>query len=650
LPTPQSRTTLSPRIEFALSPRNTLVARYQEVRVGLDNQGVGDFSLASRAYRETQSERTLQLTETAAISPRLINETRFQYLRSTDQASSASAAAVLNVVGAFIGGGSTIGSSGTLINNSELTNITTYTRGGHTFKWGARVRQAFLSDTSFRDFAGTYTFYTLDQYQKTIALQQAGYSGAQLTALGGGPTQFTLNLGTPLTRVRQTDVGAFVNDDLRLRPNLMINFGLRYEAQSNLGRLTDFAPRIGIAWGIGGGAGRPSKTVLRAGAGTFFDRIPLTTTLNSLRFDGATQQSYSIFNPTFYPAIPSAADLLANRQPQQLQPVFAGIQAPRLYQTSLSLERQVTSTARVTLNWISTRGVHLLNLRNINAPVDGVYPFPDRSTRFLTESAGFSRLNQIVTNVNIDQKKYFVFGYYALSYAKDNNEGQPANPYDLRAEWGPSSYGDIRHRMVFGTSVPLLWKFSATSFVAANSGVPYNITTGLDPASTGYPADRPALLQGIAASACQGGGLLYASELGCFALTPPPGTPRIGHNSARGSANANMTLRIARTWSFGGEGSSNAPPSSTHSPGPMNPGGHGGNDSAGTTTGRRYSLTLGASTLNALNHPNFAPPNGDLSSPYFGQARSLGGLIVMQHGGGASTYNRKIDLQLRFTF
>ena len=69
-----------------------------------------------------------------------------------------------------------------------------------------------------------------------------------------------------------------------------------------------------------------------------------------------------------------------------------------------------------------------------------------------------------------------------------------------------------------------------------------------------------------------------------------------------------------------------------------------------SNAGRKYSLTVTASTLNALNRANFAPPGGDLSSPYFGQYRSLGGLIVMAHGGAASTYNRKIDLQVRFTF
>lgn len=75
-----------------------------------------------------------------------------------------------------------------------------------------------------------------------------------------------------------------------------------------------------------------------------------------------------------------------------------------------------------------------------------------------------------------------------------------------------------------------------------------------------------------------------------------------------------------------------------------------GGPPASGSASRRYNLTLSASTLNALNHPNFAPPNGDLSSGYFGQSRSLGGLIVMTHGGAPSTYNRKIDLQLRLTF
>ena len=118
----------------------------------------------------------------------------------------------------------------------------------------------------------------------------------------------------------QTDAGLFVTDDWRARPNLTLSFGVRYEAQSNLGGLANWAPRVGIAWGLDARANRPAKTVLRAGFGTFFDRIPLTVTLNSLRYDGTNQQSYLILNPTFFPSVPPAAALEANQQPQQLRP------------------------------------------------------------------------------------------------------------------------------------------------------------------------------------------------------------------------------------------------------------------------------------------------------------------------------------------
>jgi len=65
---------------------------------------------------------------------------------------------------------------------------------------------------------------------------------------------------------------------------------------------------------------------------------------------------------------------------------------------------------------------------------------------------------------------------------------------------------------------------------------------------------------------------------------------------------------------------------------------------------RKYSVTLSLSTLNALNNANYAPPNGDLSSPYFGRYTSLGGPLVIMHGGAASSYNRKVDFQMRFNF
>ncbi|MCW5981369.1 MAG: hypothetical protein KIT09_25010 [Bryobacteraceae bacterium] len=71
-----------------------------------------------------------------------------------------------------------------------------------------------------------------------------------------------------------------------MRPNLSLSYGARYEAQTNIGDLADWSPRIGIAWGIDGGANRSAKTVLRLGFGAFYDRVADSQILTSLRYNG----------------------------------------------------------------------------------------------------------------------------------------------------------------------------------------------------------------------------------------------------------------------------------------------------------------------------------------------------------------------------
>jgi hypothetical protein len=125
--TPQVRTHISPRFDYSINTNNTLVVRYQYANSKQLNEGIGNFSLASKAYDQTDSENVLQVTETAILSPKAINETRFQFMRTNLGQTGDNTLPAINVQGAFNGGGAQIGNSGSLSRRLEFSNTTTFT-------------------------------------------------------------------------------------------------------------------------------------------------------------------------------------------------------------------------------------------------------------------------------------------------------------------------------------------------------------------------------------------------------------------------------------------------------------------------------------------------------------------------------------------
>jgi hypothetical protein len=216
-----------------------------------------------------------------------------------------------------------------------------------------------------------------------------------------------------------------------------------------------------------------------------------------------------------------------------------------------------------------------------------------------------------------------------------------------------------------GTSIPFFKSISISPFLILQSGSPYNITTGQDPNHTGVAAVRPALTAGASAASCSGTSLVYEAKFGCFNLNPAVGAATIERNYGRGPGSATLMLRLSRTWAFGGkrEADPNATMGGPGGGGPPPGGGGGGGGGMrggggpppggappgmGFNSGRRYTVTLGVNAMNALNHPNYGAPVGDLSSPFFGESLSLAGGFGPMSGSG--TYNRKIDAQVRFGF
>ncbi|MCV4754751.1 hypothetical protein OFC37_35335, partial [Escherichia coli] len=64
-----------------MNSSNTLIARYAFAKANRQNLGIGGFNLPSRAYDSENTEHSIQLTETAVINQKVVNETRFQFFR-----------------------------------------------------------------------------------------------------------------------------------------------------------------------------------------------------------------------------------------------------------------------------------------------------------------------------------------------------------------------------------------------------------------------------------------------------------------------------------------------------------------------------------------------------------------------------------------
>ncbi len=653
LVTPQKVTGLVPRFDLAINANHTLTVRYEDTRQESDNVGVGGFRLPEAAFNQKARSHTLNATETALLSPMLVNETRFQFARFTRASIGAGSSPSIFVQDAFTGGSATVGNSSNRTTRWEVTNLSILNHGPHTFKWGSRLRHSVNTDTSLSNFNGTFTFFggagpaldennnpivgtsvqltALDVYQRTLLLQRLGFSPAQIRSAGGGASLFSLNAGRPLTRVAQFDLGAFFNDDWKLKPNLTFSYGVRYEMQTNISDKADWSPRFGVAWGIDGKGTTPAKTVIRAGGGAFYQRVNDQITLNSIRYNGLTQQSYLLTNPDFFPTIPSLSTLAASLQPQTIQLTSNAMETPQLIFGSVGLDRQINKYLRFSVNYNELRAVHFIRSRDINArlPGTGTFPYGDATVRMLTESTGLARQRQFTINPTLNYKRVSLFGMYMLSYTRADFDGLAADPYNLRAEYGPAF--DIRHRANIGPTFPLPLKLMVNTLFQYNSAPLYNITTGLpDPSGDGAAVQRPALVN-LSSTACTGATLRYVSQFGCFDLLPAPGTPTIPHNFGRGPGNANMTVRLSRTWDFlkkESAGSGNGAPA------------------ASSANLMKYHLTLSIYAINPLNHPNFAPPNGNLTSPFFGKPLSLQGAFSP----GNATYNRKVTLQAQLTF
>jgi Carboxypeptidase regulatory-like domain len=621
---------ITPRIDYALNDKNTLIMRYSITQSSIPGTGIGNLDLPARGYDFSYVNQTVQLTETAVIGT-AINESRFQYFRAAPQRIASTQGPEIQVFGAFNDGGASVGRGFDTQNNYEFQNYTTVVHGTHVFKFGGRVRGQTDDNISPQNFNGTFTFAggsisSIELYRLTV-----------LHLPGGTPTQFSINTGNPELTVGQMDAGIFAADDWRLRPNLTLSLGLRYEVQTNIHDRRDIAPRVALAWAPAARGTKP-KTVLRLGFGAFYDRFALGNTLTAERYNGVVQQSYVVTNPTFFPNVPPIASLGGLLTTRTIQEIDSSLRAPYILQTAATLEQQLPARTTLAVTYTNSHGLHMLRSAVLPGPV------------FLMESSGIYNQNQMIANVNAKVNSGLsLFGFYVFNQAKSNTDGLgtfAANPHSDAGEYGPAST-DVRNRVTMGGSINLRYGVRLSPYFVVQSGIPFDITSGNDPYGTTLFTARP----GIATDPSKPG--VIQTPYGLLDPNPTPNEMILPRNFGRGPGQISMNLRIGKTFGFGGE-RGGKPSASSSSSAPANPAqaatgrGLGGLIGAQPSS-QRYNLIISMSFRNLLNHTNAGPINGVITSPLFGLANQMAG-GANGEGFSENANNRRLELQTRFTF
>lgn len=615
---PNTMYRVSPRLSYALTPNITLDGRYNYNNVSSSNNGVGGTSLLDTAYNTATTNQNVALTATWVANPTTINESRFQF---QDQNSTQTGTDnILNI--SVQGLGFTRGSSFPLNFNrnktTEFQNYTSITHKTHFIKFGARIRGYSYNNNSTSNFLGQYTWAGISSYTTFLQDVNMDLSGgnipvSQILSSGGGPQQYSQSFGVPLTAAGQADAGLFFQDDWRIIPSMTLSTGLRYEIQSNIGDRSDWAPRIGLAWGIGPGQGRQKtpKTVLRMGYGWFYTRFPVGSTLNDERFNGINQLSYNVTNPQFlttdllkavgFSNIPSnlsglqALGFLPPMTASSIQQFASAgtsstfhtdpsFRSPLLMQSQIGVDRQLPRNMTLSVNYLYSRGIHELYTVDMNTPVvpgvfplvplgvaqGGVYPISPTAGIFNEyETGGTFKQNQVQFNLRAPiNSRISMQGYYVLNYAHTNVNGSPSDPYNLAQDWGRASY-DTRHTIQTEGTINLPWGLRFSPNIHWNSAPPFNITQGVDEFGINQFNTRPAFDPGntgflpcnTTPQYAQQGNPCIANggQYGSFIINAPAGkgfkTIPVNYGNAFGQFTINA--RLQKTWGFGERTSGN---------------------------------------------------------------------------------------------
>jgi len=458
-----------------------------------------------------------------------------------------------------------------------------YVRGNHTWRAGMQVDVSRWRSDDQSNYLGTYTFESLAAYE------------------AGRPRSYTRRIGNPDLRYNYLQGALYAQDDYRLRRNLTLSGGLRYEAQAHVSDVNNLMPRVGVTDAVGP---QTAPTTLRASWGIFHDWLQNSTYEQTLRIDGFRQQEIDIVNPSY----PVFSDLALVASPVSRYVLGEGVVLPRTTRASLGIDKRFRAI-QASATYSYQRGGAVARGENLNAPINGVRPDARFGNIIEVTSDASSRQHQLQSNLTINQGAMFpqgkaaprisfrrttLFFNHTLGRARNNTDGAfnvaPTGNLDL--EWGAAN-NDVRQRASIQLNNQIIKNLNVGIGLSMSTATPYTVRTGLDDNGDSIFNDRPA---------------------------------GVGRNTERGSGTFALHMNLSYNWQFG-------PPAG----GPPGIGVFGGGAGAAPDVRTfdapsRFRIGVFLFANNLTNHAKYTGYSGVMTSPFFRQATAVSGTRRVEAG------------------
>ena len=391
------------KVDWHISSNEMLSARYNAQRfTGLNLESGGPQNSSEHTGASDVTSDTLTATLTSTLRPTLVNIFQFNYARDNEPGFANSDLPQVTVRNA----GVTVLTAGrnffsprfTNIKRGEFDDAISWVHGAHTIKTGAHIMIDRIANFFPGNFSGQYTFNSLEAFGCNL-------NGGGAGCFTGGDANDTFvqafaGTGTtgPTTSPNLSEYSGFVQDEWRVRPNLTLNYGLRYDfdkiAQpptlnpdpqlAAAGVITnqihnqrnEFGPRFGFAW-------TPlasDRLVVRGGYGIFYGRTPAITVGTAMSNNGLNVTTLTFF-PSSTPSIPAYPNNLCGAPTQSPScaaptggtaspPIVFGFQRnykePNVQQFSLGTEYEINPNTAVSITYLHVKGTHLTRTIDIN--------------------------------------------------------------------------------------------------------------------------------------------------------------------------------------------------------------------------------------------------------------------------------------------